>query len=183
MVTRRAAIGTGLAFASVASAAVFSAYRPTVRRRREARLIDALLIDETIDTPRQMAALVNVGDRTLPVVGIQLDAPGQAELMRVLDRSHAVVGISSGATLFCLERIAWDHGYRLTGRSQRCASDPSDDAFQQDVTALLSGSPPPAASASALARAYRPSRADGMLHAWIMQKSASSRIRQRRREA
>ena len=55
----------------------------------------------------------------MPVVEVRLDAAGQAGLMRVLDKSHGIVGISSGATLFCLERIAWDHGFRLTGRSQR----------------------------------------------------------------
>jgi hypothetical protein len=96
--------------------------------------------------------------------------------------SFAIVGISSGATLFCLERIGWDHGFRLTGRSRRCAGDPGGDACREDVAAFLSGVHPPAASTSLLARAYQPSRADGMLHTWIMQKSASPQFRQGRRD-
>jgi len=182
MVTRRVVIGAGLASASVACAAGFSAYSPTMGPGRKTGPIDALLIDETTEPPRQMAALDKEAGWTLPVVSIRLDASGQAGLARIFDTSHAIVGISSGATLFCLERIAWDHGFRLTGRSQRCANDPGDDTFQQDVTALLSGSHPPAASPSELTRAYRPSRADGMLHAWVMRKSASSYVCRRRRD-
>jgi hypothetical protein len=120
--------------------------------------------------------------QALPVVAIQLDAAEQAGLRRVLDTSHAIVGISCGATLFCLERIAWDHGLRLTGRSQRCASNSGDDACRQDVAAFLSGAHPLAASPSLLTRVYRPSRADGLLHVWVMQKSASPQLRQGRRE-
>jgi hypothetical protein len=179
MVTRRTVVGAGLAFASVACAG-FGAYGPTARPRREARSIDALLIDESLEMPRQMAAFIDASTRALPIVGIQLDAAGEAALRRVLDKSHAIVGISSGATLFCLERIAWDHGFRLTRRSQHFASDPGDDAWRQDVAAYLSGTHTPAASPSALARAYRPSRADGILHASVMQKS-SSQFRQQRR--
>ena len=182
MITRRTAVGAGLAFAAVACTAGVGAYGPTAGRRREARSIDALLIDETIEMPRQMAAFINARRQTLPVVGIQLDAAAHAGLRRVLDKSHAIVVISSGATLFCLERIGWDHGFRLTGRSQRCACDLDDDACRQDVAALLSGAHPPAAGRSRLARAYRPSRVDRTLHAWAMQKSASPPLRKGRRD-
>jgi hypothetical protein len=181
MVTRRTAIGAGLAFASVACAAGFGAYGQTAPRRREARSIDALLIDEGIQMPRQMVAFIKAGRRAIPVVGIQLDAAGQAGIMRVLNESQAIAGISSGATLFCLERIAWDHGFRLTERIQRFANDLGDDADPRDVAAFLSGAHPSAASSSPLARDYRPSRADGVLHAWTMQKSGPQ-FRQGRRE-
>ena len=172
MVTRRTAIGAGLAFATLACSAAVGAYGPTARHRREARWIDALLIDKTIEMSRPMAAFIEANRRALRVVGIELDAPGQVGLMRVLDKSQAIVGVSSGATLFCLERIAWDHGFRLTARSERSAGDPGDDACRQDVAAYLAGAQPVAASSSPLVRAYRPSRADGMLHAWVMQKSS-----------
>ena len=172
MVTRRTVLGAGLAFAALACTAGFGAYVPTARRRRNAQAIDALFIDENIEMPRQLATFIKTGRRTLPVISIQLDAASQAGLKRVLGSSQAIVGLSSGATLFCLERIAWDHGFRLTGRSQRCVGDAGQDACRQDVAAFLSGAHPPAASASLLARAYRPSRADGTLHAWVMQKSA-----------
>jgi hypothetical protein len=172
MVTRRTAIGAGLAFAAVACSAAVGAYAPTTRHRRDARSIDALLIDQSVEMSRPMAAFIEANRRALPVVGVQLDAPGQVGLMRVLDKSQAIVGVSSGATLFCLERIAWDHGFRLTARSERCAGDPGDDACRQDVAAYLAGAQPLAASFTPPARAYRPSRADGMLHAWVMQKSS-----------
>jgi hypothetical protein len=164
-------LGAGVAFAALACKAGFGAYGPTARRRAEARSIDALLIDETIALPRQMTAFIKASRRTLPVVGIRLDAAAHAGLLRVLEKSHAIVGISSGATLFCLERIGWDHGFRLTGRTQHCTSDPGVGAWRQDVAAYLSGAHSPAASALLLARAYRPSRVDETLHAWVMHKS------------
>jgi hypothetical protein len=181
MVNRRTVVGAGLAFASLAFTAGFIAHGPTVRPRREARSIDALLVDESLEMPLQIAAIIKTSSQALPVVAIQLDAAGQAGLRSVLDKSHVILGISSGATLFCLERIAWDHGFRLTGRSQGRASDP-DHECRQDVAAFLSGAHPPTASPSLLARAYRPSRVDGLLHAWLMQKSASPQLRQGRRD-
>jgi hypothetical protein len=155
---------------SIACATAFGAYGPTTRRR-ETQSIDALLIDETIDLPSHLAAFVKARHWTLPVVGIQLDAASHAGLVRLLTASHTIVGISSGATLFCLERIGWDHGFRLTGRSERRAHGPRDDAWRQDVAAYLSGTHPPAASPLAVARTYRASRADGILHTWVMQKA------------
>ncbi|MBB4199846.1 hypothetical protein GGD83_003670 [Rhodoblastus sphagnicola] len=125
-----------------------------------------------------MAAFIESAARTLPVVGLQLDAAAYAKLIGVLGKSRAIVGISSGATLFCLERMAWDHGFRLTQRTDHCAG----DACLEDVAAILSGARALAASPLILVRTYRPSRADGMLHAWVMQKSASLPIRQGRRE-
>lgn len=181
MVTRRTAIGAGLAFTAVACSAAVGAYAPAARRRRDARSIDALLIDDSIEMSRPMAAFIEANRRALPVVGIQLDAPGQAGLMRILDQSQAIVGVSSGATLFCLERIAWDHGFRLTARSERCAGEPGDDACRQELAAYLAEAQPLAASSTAFVRTYRPSRADGMLHAWVMQKSRPQ-LRQSRQE-
>jgi hypothetical protein len=182
MMTRRTVLGAGLAFTAAASTSAFGAYDPTARRGREARAIDALLIDETIEMPHQMSAFVEAGRRTLPVVGIQLDAASHAGLKGVLNKSQAIVGISSGATLFCLERIAWDHGLRLTERRQWCASDPGDDTCWQDVAAFLSGAHPLAASPSHLVRAYTPSRVDGTLHAWVMQTSAGLQLNHGRQE-
>ena len=175
-VTRRGAIGAGLAiaavaFASVASPAAFGADGPAARRRRETRAIDALLIDETIEMPRPLARIIEAGQRVAPVVGIRLDAAAHAGLMRVFANSQALVGITCGATLFCLERIGWDHGLRLTERNERRASDPCDAAWQQCVAGYLGGAQLPAASLAPLVRTYRPSRADGTLHAWVMRKS------------
>lgn len=181
MITRRTALGAGLAFASMACAAGFGAYGPTARRGREARSIDALLIDESLEMPRQTAAFIKASRRTLPVFGIHLDAAAQTPLARVLTESHAIVGVSSGATLFCLERIAWDHGFRLTARREQCASNAGDDACRQDVAAFLGETQADPTSPSPLVRVYRPSRADGMLHAWVMRKS-SPQLRPHRQE-
>jgi hypothetical protein len=181
MVTRRTVLGAGLAFASMICNAGPGATVPALRRRSSARSIDVLLIDQTIELPRQVSAFITASSRTMRVVGIEFEAAAQAGLSHVLDNSHAVAGISCGATLFCLERIAWDHGFRLTGRSQRCADRPGDDA--REAAAFLCGAHSAAASPALLARAYRPSRADGILHAWVMQKSARPQLRQRTRES
>jgi hypothetical protein len=140
-----------------------------VSSRRTSRSIDALLVDETVGMPRAIAAFADASRRTLPVVAIGLDATAQAGLTRLLRDSRVVAGISSGATLFCLERMAWDHGLRLAGRNQMRSS-ALGDASLDDVAAFLAGANPSGA-AGKLVREYRPSRADGVLHAWILRKS------------
>jgi hypothetical protein len=167
MHTRRTVLGAGLAFIATACTAGFAAAGPTARSRA-ARAIDALLIDATIELPAPLTAFIDDSEQVLPVVGIRLDAAAHTGLMNLLARSDAIVGISCGATLFCLERLAWDHGFRLIARSQQPAS---ALACQQDVAACMNGVQPPAASRSTQARSYRPSRSDGLLHAWLMQKS------------
>jgi hypothetical protein len=176
MMTRRTVLGAGLAFTAAACTTAFGADDPSAHRGREARSIDALLIDETIEMPRRMSTYIGAARQSLPVVGIQLDAASHAGLMGVLNKSQAIVGISSGATLFCLERIAWDHGFRLTERSQRCAGDPGEDTSWRDVAGLLSGVNPLVASRSPDVRTYRPSRADGTLHVWAMLKHAGPQL-------
>jgi hypothetical protein len=182
MMTRRTAIGAGIAFASLTGAGGLAAFGPSMQRCRDMPSINALLVDKTVEMPRQLTALVQVRGQTVPVIGIQLDAAAHAGLRRILDSSHVIAGISSGATLFCLERIAWDHGYRLTGRSEHCAGSLDDDASRQRLIAFLNGVYPSGEGLSALDRVYRPSRADGILHAWIMQKSAGRQSLQTRRE-
>jgi hypothetical protein len=176
MMTRRSAIGAGVACAVVAS---FGANAAIAYQRRPPRSIDALLIDDRIELPRPMAAFAESNRRRLPVIGIQLDARGQAVLKRILDESQILVGLSSGATLFCVERIAWDHGFRLMARRQRRSSGPDADACCQDVSAYASRAQAFAASADISAGDYRPSRADGILHSWLMQKSRPQYIRNR----
>jgi hypothetical protein len=182
MITRRTVLGAGLAFTAVACTTAFGASNPPERHRRTARAIDALLIDATIEIPDQMSMLIEAGRRTLPVVGIQLDAASHAGLMSVLNLSQVIVGVSSGATLFCLERMAWDHGLRLTERSQWCASESSDDPSWRDVATVLSRAHHLAASPSSVVRAYQPSRVDGLLHVWTMQKYVDSQFKQGRQE-
>jgi len=182
MMTRRTVLGTCLAFTAAACSTGLGAIELSASRRREAPPIDALLIDETMAMPRPMPTLIRAGRRSLPIVGIQLDAASHDGLMRVLHESRAIVGISSGATLFCLERIAWDQGLRLTERRQQRAGDPGDATGWQDVADFLNGTHPLAASPSPVVRAYRPSRVDGTLHAWVMQKRAGPQFNLGRQE-
>jgi hypothetical protein len=182
MMTRRTVLGAGLVFTAVACTTGFGAYDPAPSRRREARSIDALFFDETIEMPLEMSTFIKACGLTLPVVGIRLDAASHAGLTRVLNKSETIVGISSGATLFCLERIARDHGFRLTDRSQYCAADLGDDTCWQDATAFLSGAHPLAASPLPAVSAYRPSRVDGTLHAWAMQKYAGPQLNHSRQK-
>lgn len=186
MVTRRTALGAGMALATVVSAGGLAAYGPIARQRGEDGSIDALLIDDSIDMPGDVGAIIKARKAPPSVVSIRLDAAAQAGLRRVLQQSQAIVGVSSGATLFCLERIAWDYGFRLTARTQRPSLDLGNKAFLMDVAGFLDGAGQPATNPSALVRAYRPSRADaatGTLHAWTMQKSDGSQLHQRRKEA
>jgi len=178
--TRRTALGTGLALASAAGLAGLGAYGSIAPRRRAVPRIDALLVDHTIKMPHRVAAFLDANRGTANVFEIRLDAAGQAGLMRVLNQSQTVAGLSSGATLFCLERLAWDHGFRLTARTERNATD--TDACQ-DLVAFLSGTHPAAACRSDLVSAYRPSRADGTVHTWTMRKSSRPRLSQRPPEA
>jgi hypothetical protein len=155
-------LGTGLALASAAST---SAYGAVIARRPIGREIDAFLVDRTIPLPSRVASYVAARGRSMPVVGVDLDATAHSGLMRMLANSSAIVGISAGATLFCLERLAWDHGFRLTQRH----SQPVIDARWQDVEALLNGDISPSGPACSI-RTYSPTRADGVLHSWLMQK-------------
>ena len=172
MATRRTVIGAGMAFASLTGAAGFAIFGPNMPRRQDAPSIDALLVDQTVEMPPYVTALLEIARRTKPVIGIQLDAAAHAGLRQVLHSSHVIAGVSSGATLFCLERIAWDHGFRLTERGEHSAGSLDGHPSRQRLAAFLEGAYPSAAPSSALDRAYRPSRADGMLHAWVMRKSA-----------
>jgi hypothetical protein len=160
-----------MACAPVTLGSAFATPGPAARSRRDAPRIDALFIDETIELPRPMAAFASASRQSLPVVGLSLDAAAHAGLGRVLAASNALVGLSCGATLFCLERIAWDHGFRLVERRQQLSGNAADDTCLRAVCEYLGATASAAAGAEArLVRSYRPSRADGLLHAWLMQK-------------
>lgn len=172
MITRRSALGASLALASVACGSSAAAYSAITGGRRRARTVDAFLVDRTIALPGRMTAFVAASEQTFPIIGIDLDAAAHAGLMRVLADSDSLVGISSGATLFCVERLAWDHGFRLVQRTAR----PLADARWQEPAALLRGHDL-AATPLAPVRGYAPSRADGVLHSWLMQKADTTRSR------
>ena len=174
-ITRRTLLGAGAALTAMGGTAAFGSNGPSAGGRGDAPSIDALLIDETIGMPGSMTAFIEASRRSLPVIGIRLDAAGHGGLLGVLERSRVIAGISSGATLFCLERIAWDRGFRLTRRSERGAADLGEDCSPREVAAFLGGAHDPDARPLPLACAYRASRVDGTLHAWAMRQCAGSR--------
>ena len=180
--TRRSVLGAGLAFASVACSAEFGASGTSTPVRRETSAIDALLIDDSLELPRPLMRFIDASRRTVPVIAVQLDAAAHTALTRILQTTRALVGVSSGATLFCLERIAWDQGFRLLARSHWSASDPGAAQGPQALAAFLNGARAPIHSPSPLVRAYRPSRSDALLHAWVMQKSTRTPVSQGRQE-
>ena len=167
MITRRTAITTSAAFASIAIASGIDAKAATAIEIGQSGSVDVLLVDETIESPRRLAGLVlNDGPR-LPQLAVRLDAAGQHDLSDVFAHARAIVGISSGATLFCLERMAWDHRFRVTAHSQNRAD---DVAALQDLARFARGRAPITTMLSA--PAYRPSRTDGLIHVWTMHKPA-----------
>jgi hypothetical protein len=182
MITRRSVLGAGLAFASMAYSAGLRAFAHTSSRNLGPQPSDVLLLDSDIELPDQLAVFLNGRHTKSTVIPLHLDAASHAGLMRVLNDNHAIIGISSGATLFCLERLAWDHGFRMTGRTQACVSAFGDKACHGDMKAFIDGARSSAAGTTSIAQTYRPSRADGLLHAWAMQKSAGVHPRQNRRE-
>ncbi len=163
MITRRVMLGSAL----VAAAAVGPAWAALARSGLPPRTINALLIDRTIPLPRTLAALIETDRQGMPVVDLTLDAGAHSALQQTLRASGAVVGISCGATLFCVERMAWDYGHRLTARTQRSSAASGD--WDGDLAAIAGGgtvSQPPA---------YAPSRSDGLIHVWMIERKRSAR--------
>lgn len=172
MIDRRTVLATGFAATSVAATGLVGFSQAAAARGRGG-VFDALLVDRNIALPRQMAEFVDANSATVPVVAIHLDAASHAGLNRVFAESRAVLGLSSGATLFCLERIAWDHGFRLVGRSEASDRILDGTAPREDIAVFLAGAHRPTAPQAV---AYRPSHSDGALHLWVLQKSARTRL-------
>lgn len=164
MMTRRQVLGTGVALASISATPGWAA--APRGGAGTGQLPDALVVDDSMVLPDSVASLVEAGSSTLPLFRLRLDAPGLADLAGTLNRSVVLAGISSGASLFCLERIARDSGYRLIARQQHRADAAS---CRHELTALLLGRTQAPADGASL-RAYAPSRADGAVHTWLLAK-------------
>ena len=161
LMTRRSAIGTGLAAISIAATSG-AAHAGT------ARPFDVLFVDAGIALPAQLTAFVSEQRKSVPVIDIRLDAAGYAGIKSVLDRNGVALGFSTGATLFCLERIAWDHGFRLTGHSRHDLGQGRDDpSARRELAAFLGGALPPV-------RGSQPSGSDGGVHLWRLERGSGS---------
>lgn len=170
MATRRDVLGSGLATAAVLGCAGISAagVAPIGRRVPSQGEVRALMVGEGIVLPDDLRVDPTAARRQIPIIPVGLAHSGYYELKRVLDRYGAVAGLSSGGSLFCIERIAWGHGMRLTRLHSYQASAEDRARHARAVSRLLS----PAEPASRVP-SYRPSQTDGLVHAWIMENSGS----------
>jgi hypothetical protein len=186
MVTRREVLGAGLAFASV-SAAIGLNSAGSVRAVKDQTglpVVGAMVLDGRLGISAMLADLLHNRKPDLPFLTIGLDSFTSIELKPIFNSALMIAGISSGATLFCLERIAWDYRYRITRRSEHEFKATAANATDNDATvvaladAIISNKPETFAAAIAPAsRAYRPSMTDDTLHAWIMQTTVTSKQR------
>jgi hypothetical protein len=127
-----------------------------------------LLIDETVTLPDRLAAFVADWRRLQPVSPLSLDASGYNALRRTMAEYSQIIGIGSGATLFCVERIAWDCGLRIAWRSQHGCNQAGDSAGIRELAAALDGAcPAPTGQLAALAT-LQPAHGDGTLHIWTL---------------
>jgi hypothetical protein len=186
VVTRRKVLGAGLAITSVSGAvALYSGTElSAVKDPTGLAKVGSLVLDERLGISTAWVDFLHDRKPELRVLTIGLDSFVAIELKPVLSSGHVIAGISSGATLFCLERIAWDHGYRVSRRSEHdfvatVANSPDNDATLRVLAdAIISGRPDSfAAEIAPAGHAYRPSMTDDTLHAWIMQTAVTSKQR------
>ncbi|NMN04590.1 MULTISPECIES: hypothetical protein [unclassified Novosphingobium] len=170
--TRRAMLGGALALAGGAGLGAGAQARVAWRP------IDAVVIDGRAPLPRELSGRLAAAPAS--VLQFTPDVTGYAAMARMFADSQAVSGVTSGATLFCLEQIAADHGFRLTGHACHAADDPA--CSRALGTAL--GAIAPAAPAMQAGRAtYNRSCEAGRLHVWTMHKRAGAPLRAARQES
>jgi hypothetical protein len=186
MVTRREVLGAGVALASISGAIGLSSAHivSAVTGQAGSPKVGAMVLDESLSVSSTVIDVLHRHQHDLSLLTIGLDAPGSIELKRLFNEGQMIAGLSSGATLFCLERIAWDYGYRVTRRSEHDFNTNVAHALANDATVLaladkiISNQPESFAAALALtSRAYRPSMTDDTLHTWIMQTAVASKTR------
>lgn len=171
MITRRETLGGGLAAVAAMAAPMLAATPASAAPGVDALRLDALLVDDAIHLPAAITALVEVLQPATTIVPLRLDAAGLADVARVLRRGAVVAGISSGASLFCLERIAWDSGFRLASRRAVSATGATFEDCRRELAPVLQGQVSTAGNLAAI-RHYAPSRTDGVVHVWLLHKPA-----------
>lgn len=183
MVTRREVLGAGLALTAI-SGAIGSGSVRAVEERSGLPKVATLVLDESLGVSTALVDFLHNRKPDLSLLTIRLDSFASSELKPLFNSARVIAGISSGATLFCLERIAWDYGYRVTRRSehkfkaQTVGARKNDEAFLAIAHAIISNRPDSfAAAITPTDRAYRPSMTDDTLHAWIMQRAVTPTMR------
>lgn len=170
MITRRATLGLALT-ASALSAAGIGTAKSLLSNRTQLGAIDALLVDSEVAIQLPLTDLLSFVRHRYPAVALGLDPAGLQKLNHLFGSSQTIIGLSSGAALFCVEQMAADYGFRLTARGQQGTAEP---ALLPEVADLVRGFVPAASGVISCVRNYRASRSDNQLHAWVLQKSAPS---------
>ncbi len=171
LMTRRTALQAALALATAAvrpTAALSDEALQPGSIHRHAVSLDGLFIDETIQLSGTLLDWLYAARHTLPVVGVRLDARSHESLQQALSSGRTFLGCSTGATLFCLERMAWEHRLRLTDRRTLPIAQLNLQTLRQTVATVVDERPSHVASPVTAVRTYRPSRTDGLLHIWLM---------------
>ncbi len=118
MITRRDFVGTSLA-ATLGTGAALADYRLAVIARSPARKPDTVVVDLRFEESRQFGRVLERHGATVRAFDgdvtdlwfSQLDPLWRA-------RQASVAGLTSFGVLFCLERLAWDHGMRMVHRAR-----------------------------------------------------------------
>jgi hypothetical protein len=184
MITRREVLGAGVALASISSVmGLNSAFgAEAVNNPTALPKVSALVLDEGLGVSTPLLDVLHRHKRDLSFLTLGLDAFASTALKPLFSSGQMIAGLSAGATLFCLERIAWDYGYRITRRSEHefkaSAGNENDALVLALASSIMNNQPEPFAAAIAPNnRAYRPSRSDDTLHSWIMQTTVTSKQR------
>ena len=136
--------------------------------------ISALLTDYEVDESSRCAQDLRTQLQGITILPATLDAKFYGEL-NMLFRSHrSIGGITTGAALFCLERIAWDHGLRLAWRRSFTLAATGHDALPFPMLARSFTGDSRALTPSNPIRGYRNSRSDRLIHAWILNPKPAS---------
>jgi hypothetical protein len=183
-VTRREVLRAGLALASISGAIGLDAAFAATAGKDQLGLPKpgAIVLDEDLEMSAALVRFLQSRKPDLPLLALRLDSTTSTQLKPIFNSAPVIAGLSSGATLFCLERIAWDHGYRISRRSEHLLDSVTANAADNDATvarladAIIDDEPALFATAiDPAGRAYRPSMTDRTLHSWILQMTATPR--------
>jgi hypothetical protein len=174
MVTRREILTAGAIFGSllpITTVAFFddaNSQATSSQHTISSAPISAFLMDDEVEESARFAKALRTKLQRIIVLPATLDSKFYSELNVLFSSRHLIGGITTGAALFCLERIAWNRGLRLVWRRNfsREATGQGTIPFAMLARSLSGDSR--ALTPSNPIRSYRPSRSEQLVHAWIL---------------
>ena len=130
--------------------------------------ISAFLMDDEVEASARFAKVLRVKLQGVTVLPATLDSKFYSELNVLLSSHRLIGGITTGAALFCLERIAWNRGLRLVWRRNFLHEATGHSTIPFAVLTRSFSGDSQALTPSNPIRSYRPSRSDQLVHAWIL---------------